>query len=48
MRSRVLGLELRSQRQNGVTVLVFIAPRTGEEFDGALAGAEWRRRIAER
>ena len=34
LRSRVLGLELRSQRQDGATVLVFRDPRTGEEFDG--------------
>ena len=48
LRSRVLGLELRSQRQAGVTVLVFIDPRTGEEFDGTLEAAERRRRIADR
>ena len=48
LRSRVLGLDLRSQRQSGVTVLVFIDPSTGEEFDGSLEGAERRRRIAER
>ncbi len=47
LRSRVLGLELRSRRQAGVTVLVFIDPRTGEEFDGRLEEAERRRRIAE-
>ena len=47
LRSRVLGLDLRSQRQNGVTVLVFMDPRTGEEFDGRLEAAERRRRIAE-
>ena len=48
LRSRVLGLELRSRRQAGVTVLVFADPRTGEEFDGRLEGAERQRRIAER
>ena len=47
LRSRVLGLELRSQRQAGATVLVFRDPVTGEEFDGALAAAERRRRAAE-
>ena len=48
LRSRVLELELRSRRQAGVTVLVFTDPRTGEEFDGRLEGAERQRRIAER
>ena len=48
LRSRVLGLDLRSRRQAGVTVLVFIDPRTGEEFDGRLEEAERRRQIAER
>ena len=47
-RSRVLGLELRSQRQARATVLVFRDPCTGEETDGALEEAERRRRIAER
>ena len=47
-RSRVLGLELRSQRQARATVLVFRDPRTGEETDGAPEEAERRRRIAER
>ncbi len=47
-RSRVLGLELRSQRQARGTVLVLRDPRTGEETDGALEEAERRRRIAER
>ena len=47
-RSRVLGLELRSQRQARATVLVFRDPRSGEETDGALEEAERRRRIAER
>ena len=48
LRSRVLGLDLRSRRQAGVTVLVFIDPRTGEEFDGRLEAAERRRQAAER
>ena len=47
LRSRVLGLDLRAQRQEGATVLVFADPRTGEEFDGALEEAERQRRIAE-
>ena len=47
-RSRVLGLELRSQRQARATVLVFRDPRTGEETDGAPEEAERRRRVAER
>ncbi len=47
LRSRVLGLELRSQRQDGATVLVFRDPRTGEEFDGELGESERRRRAAE-
>ena len=47
-RSRVLGLELGSQRQARATVLVMRDPRTGEETDGALEKAERRMRIAER
>ena len=47
LRSRVLGLDLRSQRQDGVTVLVFRDPVTGEEFDGALEEAERGRQAAE-
>ena len=47
-RSRVLGLDLRSRRQDRATVLVFRDPRTGEEFDGALEESERRRQIAER
>ena len=47
LRSEVLGLELRSERQAAATVLVFRDPATGEEFDGALAGADRRRRAAE-
>ena len=42
LRSAVLGLELRSARQSGATVLVFRDPATGHEFDGALAQAEER------
>ena len=48
LRSRVLGLDLRSRRRDGATVLVFRDPWTGEEFDGALQESERRRRIAER
>ena len=48
LRSRVLGLDLRSQRRDGATVLVFRDPNTGEEFDGALQESERRRRVAER
>ena len=48
LRSQVLGLDLRSQRQSGVTVLLFTDPITGEEFDGTLEVAERRRQIAER
>ena len=47
LRSYVLALELRSQRQVGATVLVFRDPITGEEFDGALAESERRKRAAE-
>ena len=47
LRSRVLGLDLRSRKRDGATVLVFADPRTGEEFDGAPEEAERRRRIAE-
>ena len=47
LRSRVLGLDLRSRKRDGATVLVFADPQTGEEFDGALEEAERRRQIAE-
>ncbi len=47
LRSRVLGLEFRSQRQDGATVLVCRDPRTGEEFFGDLAESERLRRAAE-
>ena len=47
LQSEVLGLELRSESQAAATVLVFRDPATGEEFDGALAQAEGRRRAAE-
>ena len=40
LRSRVLGLDLRSERQAGTTVVVFTDPHTGEEFDGSLEAAE--------
>ena len=43
LRSEVLGLELRSEKQEGATVVVFRDPVTGEEFDGSLAALErWR------
>ncbi len=45
--SRVLGLELHSQRQDGATVLVCRDPLTGEEFDGDLGKLERLRRAAE-
>ena len=47
LQSQVLGVELRSRRQAGATVLVFRDPATGEEFDGALAASDQRRRAAE-
>ena len=45
--SRVLGLELRSQQQDGATVLEFRDPLTGEDFDGDLGKLDRRRRAAE-
>ena len=48
LRSRVLGLELCSQRQDGATVLVFRDPLTGEEFDGGKGESERRRAAEER
>ncbi len=47
LRSRVLGLDLRTQRHDGATVVVFADQRTGEEFNGSLEESERRRRIAE-
>ena len=47
LRSRVLGLDLRTQRHDGATVVVFADPRTGEEFNGSLGESDRRRRIAE-
>ena len=47
LRSRVLGLDLRSQKRDGATVLVFADPVTGKEFDGELEEAERLRRIAQ-
>lgn len=47
LQSQVLGLELRSRRQAGATVLVFRDPATGEEVDGALAAADQQRQTAE-
>ena len=48
LRSQVLGLDLRSRKRDGATVLVLRDPGTGEEFDGALEAAERRRRLAEK
>ena len=47
LRSKELGLELRSTRQAGATVVLFRDPETGEEFDGSLAAVEQQRRAAE-
>ncbi len=47
LRSRVLGLDLRTQRSNGATVVVFADPLTGEESDGSIEEAERVRQIAE-
>ena len=46
LRSAVLGLDLRTVRRQGATVLVMRDPRTGEEFDDAVQEYD-RRRIAE-
>ena len=48
LRSKVLGLDLRSLRQDGATVVVFRDPDTGKEFTGELTEAERRLRIAEK
>ena len=48
LRSRVLGLDLRTQRRDGATVVVFADPLTDEEFDGAIEEADRGRQIAER
>ena len=47
LRSGVLGLDLRTARRQGATVLVIRDPRTGEEFDDAVEEYDRRRRIAE-
>ena len=47
LRSGVLGLDLRTARRDGATVLMLRDPRTGEESDGALEEYDRRRRIAE-
>ena len=47
LRSGVLGLDLRTARRQGATVLVIRDPRTGEEFDDAVQEYDRRRRIAE-
>ena len=46
LRSAVLGLDLRTARRQGATVLAIRDPRTGEEFDDAVQEYD-RRRIAE-
>ena len=47
LRSGVLGLDLRTARRDGATVLVMRDPQTGEEFDGSVEEYDRRRRIAE-
>ena len=47
LRSGVLGLDLRTARRDGATVLAIRDPRTGEEFDGALETSERRLRTTE-
>ena len=47
LRSGMLGLDLRTARRNGPTVLVTRDPRTGEEFDGRVKKYYRQRRIAE-
>ena len=47
LRSSVLGLDLRTERREGATVLVFRDPRTGEEFAGGLEESERQRSLAE-
>ena len=48
LRSRVLGLDLRSRKGDGATLLVFADPRTGEECDGEPREPERRRGAEER
>ena len=45
LRSRVLGLDLRTERRGGATVLVIRDPRTGEEFADPVDASEQERRI---
>ena len=47
LRSSVLGLDLRTDRRNGATVLVLRDPRTGEESNGALEESDRQRRLTE-
>ena len=47
LRSRVLGLDLRTARRHGATVLVIRDPLTGEEFDDAVREFDRQRRIAD-
>ena len=48
LRSEVLGLDLRSRRQDGATMVVFRDPDAGKEFTGELKEAEGRLWIAEK
>ena len=47
LRSKVLGLDLRTEKREGATVLVIRDPRTGGEFHGSLEAREGQRRVAE-
>ena len=47
LRSGVLGLDLRTARLHGATVLVMRDPLTGKEFDDAVQEFDRQRRIAE-
>ncbi|MDE0105195.1 MAG: Uma2 family endonuclease [Bryobacterales bacterium] len=47
LRSSVLGLDLRTERREGATVLMIRDPRTGEEFAGGLEESDRQRRLAE-
>jgi len=47
LRSEVLGLDLRTARRYGATVLVMRDPLTGEEFDDAVQEFDRQRKIAE-
>ena len=47
VRSKVLGLDLRTEKREGATVLVIRDPRTDDEFHGSLEASERQRRVAE-